>query len=94
MGIFDDITPQADYIVKVCLGNSCRPNDGQAILRAVEKELGIYAGQSSSDGRFYLDVQLCFGHCENGPNMIINREIINEMTPEKVKTVFGPLKKR
>ena len=83
MGFWDDITPEADFIVKVCLGNTCRPQDSRAILKTIEDTLGIRAGELTPDKRFYLEVQLCFGQCGKGPNILVNKTLHHEMTPEK-----------
>lgn len=60
------------------------------IINALEKELNINVGETTSDKMFTLLTANCLGWCHKGPVMLINDEIYPELTPEKaVEIVQG-----
>jgi NADH-quinone oxidoreductase subunit E len=75
--------PKGDYVCKVCLGTACHVMGGPRILDALERELGIRAGQTTGDGKFSLEAVRCLGACALGPVMVVNEEPHGYMTPDK-----------
>jgi len=75
--------PKGEYVCKVCLGTACHVMGGPRILDALERELGIRAGQTTGDGKFSLEAVRCLGACALGPVMVVNEEPHGYMTPDK-----------
>ena len=75
--------PKGEYVCKVCLGTACHVLGGPRILEALERELGIQAGQTTADGKFSLEAVRCLGACAMGPVLVVNEEPHGYMTPDK-----------
>jgi NADH-quinone oxidoreductase subunit E len=58
--------------VQICRGTACHVKGSQAVLNEFEKKLGIQAGQTSSDGKFSLEVVACIGACGLAPVITAN----------------------
>jgi NADH:ubiquinone oxidoreductase subunit E len=56
--------------------------DALAVLRAVEKELGIKAGETTPDGRITLETTSCLGLCDQSPAILVNETAYSKLTPE------------
>ena len=85
------LTPKGDYIVKVCLGTSCYVGKGPRILEAVEKKVGVKAGNTTLDNKFSLEAVRCVGACAQGPIMLVNDEVYPSMSPIKAEELIGQL---
>ena len=60
------------YLIQVCTTTPCELCGASGILAAMEGELGIKAGQTTTDNLFTLQEMECAGACVNGPMMAIN----------------------
>jgi len=68
---------------------ACRLRGGNDILLALEKELGITAGQTTADVKFSLDRITLSGCSGSSPKVIVDSEIVNNTTPENVKELIS-----
>ncbi len=80
--------PQGKFHIQVCRGTACHVKGSAAILDAVERVLGIKAGQTSRDGLFSLEVVACIGACGLAPVICINGEFHAGVTTEGVKDII------
>jgi len=85
------LQPKGEYMCKVCLGTACHVRGGPRILEALERELGIKAGETTSDGKFSLDAVRCLGACALGPVVVVNEEPHAYMTPDKATKLIAGL---
>jgi NADH-quinone oxidoreductase subunit E len=85
------LQPKGEYMVKVCLGTACHVQGGPRLLEALERELGIQAGETTSDGKFSLEAVRCLGACALAPVMVVNEEPHGYMTPEKAAELVQKL---
>ena len=75
------LTPQGRHKIRVCLGTACHVRGGNDIMRALERKLGISAGETTDDLKFTLERVACFGSCALGPVMVVNDKVHGKMTP-------------
>lgn len=85
------LTPKGDYVVKVCLGTSCHVGGGPRILEAVEKKVGVKAGNTTPDNKFSVEAVRCVGACAQGPVVLVNDEVHPAMTTPKAKELIDQL---
>jgi NADH-quinone oxidoreductase subunit E len=78
-----------EHKISVCLCMACRLRGGNDILLALEKELGITAGQTTADVKFSLDRITLSGCSGSSPKVIVDSEIVNNTTPENVKELIS-----
>ena len=86
--------PQGQFHVQVCRGTACHVRGSVGVLAAVERVLGLKAGETSKDGLFSLEVVACIGACGLAPVMAVNGEFHAAMTPEKVKSIINDYRKQ
>jgi len=75
-------------VVRVCNSPSCYLNGSLNVLKEVEKLLGVGVGERSKDGKFSLELTSCIGCCDKAPAIMINDELIVNVTKEKLKELL------
>ncbi len=76
--------PVGRHVIHLCDSVSCWIMGEESILDYLQKKLGIQPGQTTSDGMFTLLPNACLGHCEQAPVMMLDGEIVGNLTPEKI----------
>ncbi len=85
--------PVGRHSISVCTNISCMLCGGDDILAHVEKKLGIKAGQSTPDGKFYLKVEEeCLAACCGAPMMMIDHVYHENLSPKKVDEILDAVK--
>ena len=85
--------PVGRHSISVCTNISCMLRGGDDILAHVEKRLGIKAGQSTPDGKFYLKVEEeCLAACCGAPMMMVDHVYHENLTPKSVDEVLEAVK--
>ena len=78
------LNPRGRNIIRVCQGTACHVRGAKAILKALEDELNIGAGHTTSDERFTIETVACLGACGLAPCLMINDDTHGRLTPETV----------
>jgi NADH-quinone oxidoreductase subunit E len=71
-------------IIKQCDGTACHVRGAEKIVDAIEKELGIKAGETSPDYKFTFEVVYCLGSCGLSPVATIDEKVVGRLVPEKM----------
>ena len=81
---------QGEHTVKVCQGTACYVQGGRRILEAVEQELGMPPGKTTTeDYKFSLERVACFGSCALAPVMVMDKTVYGRMTTTKAREVLS-----
>jgi NADH:ubiquinone oxidoreductase subunit E len=80
--------PLGRNVIRICKSLPCYLKDGQTIIDAVEKEIGIRPGQTTPDGRFSFELTNCIGLCDRAPAMLINSDAHVDLTPRKITQIL------
>ena len=84
--------PVGRHSVSVCTNISCMLCGGEQILGYVAKKLGIKAGESTADGKFYLKVEEeCLAACNGAPMMMVDHVYHENLTPARVDDILDGL---
>ncbi len=75
--------PKGRNIVRVCKTISCEMKNKRSVVKAIERELGIKMGETTSDNKYTIEYTNCLGLCDEGPAMAINEKVFTKLTPEK-----------
>lgn len=75
--------------IKVCFGTGCYTKGAAKIVAEFEKRLGIKVGETTEDGEVSLGLIRCLGNCAQAPVAIVNGQIYNELTQEKVAKLIS-----
>jgi NADH:ubiquinone oxidoreductase subunit E len=81
---------QGEHTIKCCQGTACHVQGGKRIMEAIEQELKLEPGQSTtSDYKFSLERVACFGSCALAPVMVVDKTVYGRMTPAKARQVLA-----
>ncbi len=85
-------TPTGDYLVGVCTNTLCAIMGGDAILETLQRELGIHAGDTTSDGRITLEHIECNAACDYAPVVMVNWEFFDNQTPTSARQLVDDIR--
>ncbi len=79
------------YLIQVCRSLPCEICRSGAITDHLKAKLDIDAGETTADGRYTLVELECLGACGAAPVMLINEQLLGDLTPEKVDAALAGL---
>ena len=87
------LEPVGRTMIEVCTNVSCGVCGAQDVVDALERELGIKAGETTKDGAFSLRTVECLGGCGWATIVAVNNRhrlhVKGEDVPELVKELRG-----
>ena len=86
------LEPVGRHTIDVCTNVSCALLGAQQVLEAFQAELGISAGDTSSDGAFTLRTVECYGGCGWGPVVALDYRYREPVRPEDVRALVRELR--
>jgi NADH-quinone oxidoreductase subunit E len=86
--------PRGKNIVCVCVGTACHVRGAQEVVRGFEKAFGIKTGETTEDLSVTLETVGCIGCCGLAPAVVVNEEIIGEVTPTKADAIIDGVKEK
>jgi len=78
------LKPSGTHTCVVCLGTACYVKGGGEIVTAMEKNLGISAGETTTDGQMSLVTARCIGACGIAPAVVLDGKVAGKQTPDSV----------
>ena len=84
-----NLKPVGKHIIRFCEDAPCHIAGGRDVWEALEQELGIFFGETTTDGKWTLLPTSCIGACSVGPVMLVDENIYGNLTPDKVKTLIA-----
>jgi len=86
------LAPVGRYLIQVCEGLSCHLAGGaEHILEHLQERLQIGPGETTSDGRFTLQMVQCLASCGTSPAMRINDTLYENLTCDQVDLILDEL---
>jgi len=82
------IKPLGRNVIRICKSLPCHLKDGQAVIEAIEKKIGVKPGNTTEDGRFSFELTNCIGLCDNSPAMLINYDAHIGLKPKKIAGIL------
>jgi len=86
------IDKPAKHTILVCQSVSCMMAGAEEILLAVEKKLGVKAGEVTPDGEFFLQEAECLACCGSAPAVQIDGRYMENATVEEVSAEIDRLR--
>jgi NADH-quinone oxidoreductase subunit E len=83
--------PVGRHVVEMCTNVSCCLTGAEKIWAHLQKKLGVKPGETTADGRITLREVECLGSCGTAPAMLVDDEMHERLTVEKVDEILGRL---
>ena len=81
--------PVGRHVVMVCDSVSCYVMGADRLHRRIEEHLGIKMGDTTADGRFTLLPIVCLGACDRAPTMMVDEDLIGDVSAERLAETFS-----
>ncbi len=86
-------SPVGRFHIQVCRGTACHVKGSARVLSAIERELGIKAGNTTRDGMFSIEVVACIGACGLAPAVSISGKVHARVNPDEIKSLLTHYRK-
>jgi NADH-quinone oxidoreductase E subunit len=80
--------PLGRNVIRVCKCVPCYLKSSQLVVETIQENLGIAPGETTSDGRFSLQLINCIGACDQAPAMLLNHDLYGNLTPAKIAKIL------
>ena len=77
------------HVIRFCVSAPCHVMGGHPALNAIQDELGIKIGETTSDKKWSLIETSCLGICAVGPVCIVDGDVYGNITPEKIHEILA-----
>jgi len=84
--------PVGRNIILICDSMSCMIMGGESIYKYISDKLGIGFAETTPDERYTLLPISCLGDCDHAPSFMINEDLYNSLTKEKIDEVLEKYK--
>jgi len=74
--------------IQICMGTACYVKGAPDVLAALERELGISSGETTTDGKFTLTEVRCVGACGLAPVVTVGDEVIGGVQSSEVPDII------
>jgi NADH-quinone oxidoreductase subunit E len=81
--------PVGRHVIMVCDSVSCWITGEERITGHLKQKLGIDLGGTTPDGSFTLLPIGCLGACDAGPAMMVDGELFDRLTPDRVDEILS-----
>lgn len=83
--------PGGAHLIAVCRSLPCCLTGASEVVDHLRDRLGIDAGETTADGRFTLTEVECLGTCGTAPAMVVDGELHQSLTREKIDQLLERL---
>lgn len=89
---FFSLEPKGEHVISACMGTACYVKGADLVLKKIEKELGIKAGQCTPDRKFSINACRCIGACGLAPVITIDKDVYGRVKPEEIPEILHKYK--
>ena len=82
------LNPRGERVIRVCVGTACHIRGAATIQDQIESLLGIKAGETTTDGKFTIEVVACVGACAMAPVVLVNDKYHGSVKVSTVKKLL------
>jgi NADH-quinone oxidoreductase subunit E len=73
------LVPRGRHEIALCMGTACHVRGGARVKDAIERKLGIAAGETTRDMRYTFETVRCLGCCGQAPVMTVDGELVSRL---------------
>ena len=71
--------------IKVCVGSSCNLKGSYDVIQ----KLKFLIEEKNMEDKIELKASFCLGNCSNGVSMMIDNELVSNVSPENIEKIFN-----
>ena len=86
------LEPVGAHMIEVCTNVCCGLVNAQAVLEALERELGVAPGETTGDGAVTLRAVECLGGCATPTVVAVDRRYREWVAPDDVPAIVQELR--
>jgi NADH-quinone oxidoreductase subunit E len=83
--------PTGRHVVELCTNVSCCLSGSERLWAHLQRKLGVKPGGTTADGRITLREVECLGSCGTAPAMLVDEEMHERLSLERVDAILGDL---
>lgn len=87
------LEPRGRNIIRLCDSPPCHLMGSTSLLEYLKDALNVDTGETTKDGVFTLELTSCLGVCGVAPALMLNDEMLGNLTPEKVDAILDRRRK-
>lgn len=76
---------RGQHIIRLCASPNCHLAGAWSALDELRRALGVDIGETTPDGQFTLELTSCLGACGVAPVMMVDDEVVGNLTPARVQ---------
>ncbi len=80
--------PRGRHVVLFCESAPCHVAGGRQVWQALQDELRLKAGETSTDGKWSLVTTSCLGVCGVGPVVVVDEDMYGNVTPQQIREIL------
>ena len=88
------LKPKGKHVIRVCDGTACHIRGAPALLDALERALGIKAGETTKDGLFTVETVNCLGACAIAPVMVVDGQYHPKVMPDMIEAILKTYRRK
>ncbi len=85
------LKPAGKNVLTMCMGTACHVRGARLLLDQATGQLGVDAGEVTTDGLFSVEHVNCLGACALGPIVTENGSSYHHMTPGKLRKLINTI---
>ncbi|MFP4060191.1 MAG: NADH-quinone oxidoreductase subunit NuoE [Bacteroidota bacterium] len=86
--------PLGKYHIRICRGTGCHVESGLNIVKELEKQLKVEAGEVTKDNLFSYELVSCLGACSKGPVISVNDTYYTRVSVQNIKDIIQSFRQK
>jgi len=82
------LKPRGKHLCSVCVGTACHVRGGERIADEFEQQLGVKAGETTTDRAFTVEKVACLGACALGPIVVVDGHYFSNVRGKQVRGIL------
>lgn len=83
------LKPKGRHQISVCKGTACYVRGAENIIEELAHDLGIRGEDTTSDGKFSVEIVRCMGACGLGPVIRVDDDVYARLKPDRVEGILS-----
>lgn len=88
------LKPKGKYNFSVCMGTACYVKGANDVLAALQDELKIQDGETTTDGIFSIQATRCLGDCASAPIVMVNDASYGHVDTSSIREIVRNYRKK